>query len=82
MPQEANGMRIQFDISDEEWNRAKRYVPSLKLRHAMAHVALEEWVTRREGRDKRIQAERLYSDVKLMAPIITEAIKSGLVKLP
>lgn len=75
-------MRIQFDLDDEEWARASWYITSPKLRHAMAHVALEEWVTRREGRDKRIQAERLYSDAKLMAPVIAEAIKTGLVKIP
>jgi hypothetical protein len=75
-------MRIQFDINDQEWDRASRYISNPKIRHEIAHIAFEEWITRREGRDKRIQFERLYSDAKLMAPVIAEAIKTGMVKLP
>ncbi len=46
-------MRIQFDISEEETERLKPFILSLKNRHVFAHKALIEWITRQEGNDKR-----------------------------
>jgi len=46
-------MRIQFDISDAEAERLKPFILSVKNRHVFAHKALNEWVTRQEGNDKR-----------------------------
>lgn len=70
-------MRIQFDISAELWNRIKNYVPDEKMRHFVAKEALEEWVTRREGRDKKLREERLLSDVAILRPIIRKMIDDG-----
>lgn len=70
-------MRIQFDITEELWNRIKNYVSEEKMRHFVAKEALEEWVTRREGRDKKLREERLLSDVAILRPIIRKMIDDG-----
>lgn len=67
-------MRIQFDIGDDLWDRASRYIPDPKARHVFGHIALEEWVTRREGRDKKLQSERIAADKKRLAPVIREVL--------
>ncbi len=46
-------MRIQFEISEEEADRLKPHILSIKHRHVFAHKALIEWVARQEGNNKR-----------------------------
>ena len=69
--------RIQFDISDELWARAMRYMKKEKTRHEYGHVAFEEWINRREGRDKKLRAEKLLQDRDILRPIIQGMIDNG-----
>ena len=46
-------MRIQFEITEEEVKKLKPYILGMKTRHVFAHKALDEWVNRQEGNDKR-----------------------------
>ncbi len=46
-------MRIQFDISEEEAERLKPFILNEKSRHLFGHIALTEWVKRKEGNLKR-----------------------------
>ena len=46
-------MRIQFDISGEEADRALPFILNIKHRHVFAHKAFIEWLTRQEGNNKR-----------------------------
>ena len=46
-------MRIQFEITEEFAKRLMPHILSIKNRHVFAHKALEEWVNRQEGNDKR-----------------------------
>ena len=46
-------MRIQFDISEEEAKRLIPFILNEKSRHIFAHIALTEWVARKEGNEKR-----------------------------
>ena len=69
--------RIQFDISDELWERSKKYIRKEKLRHDFGHTGFEELVTRREGRDKKYRIERLLQDKRLLRPIIQNMIEKG-----
>ena len=62
-------MRIQFDIPDELWERAKRYILDAKARHIFGRIALEEWVTRHEGRDKKLQTERRIADAEALRDV-------------
>ena len=68
-------MRIQFEIDDSFWKRMSRYAFNPKMRHLVAHQALEEWVNRKEGRDKKLQAERLMSDKDTLRPILRELLE-------
>ena len=70
-------MRIQFELSDELWNRAERYIPTISARHVFAQIAFEEWLNRREGRDKKLQTERMASDEELMRPIVERILAEG-----
>lgn len=70
-------MRIQFDISPDLWNRMKNYVSEERMRHFIAKDALEEWITRREGRDKKLREERLISDIAILKPIIQKMFEDG-----
>lgn len=69
-------IRIQFDLSIEEWERLSRYIPSQKLRHAIAKEALNEWCTRREGRDKKLITDRRIKEAKEIEPLILDILKS------
>ncbi len=62
-------IRIQFDIPDELWDRARRYILSPKARSVFGHIAFEEWVNRREGRDKKLQAERRAADAEALRDV-------------
>ena len=46
-------MRIQFEISEEEARRLIPFILSEKNRHVFAHKALNEWIARQEGNEKR-----------------------------
>ncbi len=46
-------MRIQFEITEEEVNRALPFILSIKNRHVFAHKAFIEWIARQEGNNKR-----------------------------
>ena len=74
-------MRIQFEISAELWDRMKSYVSDEKMRHYVAKDALEEWITRREGRDRKRQEERIVSDVSLLKPIIQRLFDAGEIRI-
>ena len=46
-------MRIQFEITEGEVNRALPFILSIKNRHVFAHKAFIEWIARQEGNNKR-----------------------------
>jgi hypothetical protein len=71
-------VRIQFELSEDDYNRAKPYIGDEKYRHYWAMQAFDERVNRMEGRDKKAQTERILSDVKYLQ----ELIDSGKIKLP
>jgi hypothetical protein len=62
--------RIQFDVDEELFLRAKRYFRDNKNRHFFGLQAFEERINRLEGRDKRLQEERIQSDVEYMQSLI------------
>lgn len=68
--------RIQFDLSEEEWDRLSKYI-ILKQRHFTGKDALMEWCNRKEGRDNRVKEENLIKDAKRLQ----ELIDSGRIKL-
>ena len=70
-------MIIQFTVPDDLWDRATKYIPSEKTRSTFGLIAFEEWVTRKEGRDRRAQREKLLSD----AERLQELIDSGLIRI-
>ena len=72
-------MRIQYEIDGEIWARMQRYVSGPKIRHEVARDALVEWITRHEGRDKKLQQERLVSDANALVPAMQYIIDNGLV---
>ncbi len=69
--------RIQFDISDDLWERMCHYIKKEKNRHEYGHIALEEWINRREGRDKKLRAEKLLQDRDILRPIVQGMIDDG-----
>ena len=74
-------IRIQFDFTDEEWERVSRYISHKKVRHVIGKDAFLEWCTRKEGRDKKLIKERLIADMKLILPIIQELIDTNQLKI-
>ena len=68
-------VRIQFDLTDEEWNRISRYISNKKIRHIIGKEALEEWCTRKEGKDRKLQHERRLKGGKELEPVITDILK-------
>ena len=71
-------MRIQFDLDDRLIARLERYVGDMKMRHFVAHQALEEWINRKEGRDKKLQMEQFTSNMELLRPFIEEIFRKSL----
>lgn len=69
-------MRIQYEIDDDTWARMRRYISGPKIRHEIAKDALVEWVTRREGRDKKYRQERLLADAEILAPVVQHLVDS------
>ena len=70
-------VRIQFDLSDEEWERASKYIPSIKSRHDFGYIALMEWVNRKDGRDKRAIIEREAALKEIIKPIVLEVLENA-----
>ena len=68
-------IRIQFDLSDEEWARISRYISTEKRRHDIGKEAFIEWCSRREGRDKKLMMERRKKETAELAPIIEDVLK-------
>lgn len=71
-------VRIQFELSEAEYERAKPYIGEEKYRHYWAMQAFDERVNRMEGRDKKAQTERLIADAKH----IQKLIDTGQIKFP
>ncbi len=67
--------RIQFELTDVEWERLSRYISTEKRRHDIGKEALFEWCTRREGRDKKLIFDRRVKDVNELEPIILDILK-------
>ncbi len=70
-------IKIHFELSEEDYNRLKRYIPNNRIRHEIARLALLEMINRKEGRDKKLQAEKLIKD----AAYIQKMIDQGLIKI-
>ncbi len=67
-------IRIQFDLPIDLWKRAKRYIKKDSARHVFGFIAFEEWLNRREGRDKKLKTEQLLADKELLIPILKELL--------
>ena len=70
-------IKIHFELSEEDYNRLKRYIPNNRIRHEIARLALLEMINRKEGRDKKLQSEKLIKD----AAYIQQMIDQGLIKI-
>ena len=70
-------MRVQFDVEGVLWERFLHYIVTPKMRHFVARQALEEWINRREGRDKKLQAEQLLAGKRMLKPIIQQMLDAG-----
>ena len=77
-------VQFQFKVSRQFFERYKRYYddPNPKVRHYVARTALEQLVTRQEGRDKKRQLELLASNKASLLPILQALVDSGELKLP
>lgn len=71
-------IKIHFEISAELWHRANRYITNYRMRHEYAKQAFIELINRKEGRDKKLQAEKMVRD----SGYIQDMIDKGLVKFP
>lgn len=71
-------IKIHFEISRDLWHRANRYIKKYRMRHEYGLIAFEEYINRRDGRNKKLQAEKLKAD----AAYIQDMIDKGLVRLP
>ena len=72
-----NNIKFSFSISPELYQRLKPYITSDRKRHMFAENALIESINRKEGRDKKLQMEKLKKD----AAIIQKMIDGGLIKV-
>ena len=70
-------IRVAFKLSAEEYERAKKYIGSEKIRHHWARTAFMEKIARMEANDKRAREQRMAAD----AAYINEMIEKGLVKI-
>jgi len=68
-------VRIQFDVPEELYDRAKRYIPKDSARHVFGHIAFEEWVNRREGRDRRTITENRRKDKEYIRELVREVVE-------
>ena len=74
-------MRIQYEIDENEWERMSKYVSNPKIRHEIAKDALIEWITRREGREKKYRQERIIADADILAPVVQHLIDNRMVTI-
>lgn len=66
--------KIKKTIYDKE---CAPYIDDFKHRHKDAKSALLETMRRKKGRDKKRQAELLYSNMMLLLPVIQKMIDEG-----
>jgi hypothetical protein len=71
-------VRIQFDLTREEWTMCEKYAGPYAYRHFFGRNAFLEKVKRMEGRDDAAIVERLTSDGKYLQKLID----GGYVKIP
>jgi len=74
-------VRIQFDIPNEVWDRVARFEPNYKGRHALGARALDEWLVRREARDRRVQIEQVAADAKRLLPALQALADEGYIEV-
>ena len=70
------GIRIQFDLTDEEWEPFERYISNIRLRHIIGKDAFKEWLTRKEGKDRKLVHDRRMKDKLELEPIMLDILKS------
>ena len=62
--------RIQFEVNSELYERAKRYFKNDKFKGYFGMQSFETRVNYLEGRDKKLQTDRLKSDAKYFQKLI------------
>ena len=67
-------IRIQFDISHEDYRRMERYIFRYQDRNIWAREALIERVKRMEARDERATAERAAKDRAMLIEVVTNVV--------
>ncbi len=70
-------MRVVFEVSGETERRLRKQVDRAddsKIRNFIGSQALEEWLTRKEGRDKRAKLEQLVAIKSQIRPILEELL--------
>ena len=70
-------MRIVFDFGEELEGRLRKQIDGVddsKIRNFIGKQALEEWLTRKEGRDKRGRLEQLAAIKSQIRPILEELL--------
>jgi hypothetical protein len=73
-------VRIQFDLPEGEYARAKKYIRSEKNRHDWGADAFMERVNRLEGRDSRMRMERIAADKEYLKSLLHELKEEGSLK--
>jgi hypothetical protein len=69
-------MRIQFEISDSEWNRAQEFIDNKKHLGHYGKKAFDEWLNRAESR----AGKKLSQDEEMIRKIVLEEIEKILKK--
>ena len=70
-------MRIVFDFSGELEGRLRKQIEGVddsKIRNFIGKQALVEWLTRKEGRDKRGRLEQMAAIKSQIRPILEELL--------
>lgn len=75
-------MQAQFSIDSRLQKRLERYGITQRVLSYTARRALEEWVNRQEGKDKKLQTEKLIANKRVLMPIIQKMIDDGELQLP
>jgi len=78
MDEQKGPVRIQFDLTREEWAMCEKYAGPYAYRHFFGRNAFLEKVKRMEGRDESAIVERLTSDGKYLQKLID----GGYAKMP
>jgi hypothetical protein len=69
-------MRVQFDISDSEWDRASEFIDNKKHLGHYGKKAFDEWLNRAESR----AGKKLTQDEEMIRKIVLEEIENVMVK--